>query len=122
MRLWRITREPYQALDGEGAKRNGGRWNSEGVPVVYLSPALSLAALEYLVHIDIEDVPDDLVALEIEVPDHASRETVRPEDLPADWNQHPSEGLGLSVTRQRLEGFYPDGKSSFDVGPRSGGT
>ena len=92
MRLWRITREPYQALDGEGAKRNGGRWNSEGVPVVYLSPALSLAALEYLVHIDIEDVPDDLVALEIEVPDHASRETVRPEDLPADWNQlddHP---------------------------------
>lgn len=41
--------------------------------------------------------------------------------LPADWNQHPPEGVGLSVTRQRLEGFYPDGKSSFDVGPRSGG-
>ncbi len=41
--------------------------------------------------------------------------------LPADWNLAHSEGLGLSVTRQRLNGFYPGGKSSFDVRPRNGG-
>ncbi|HYO82170.1 MAG TPA: histidine kinase [Bryobacteraceae bacterium] len=41
--------------------------------------------------------------------------------LPADWKQRRAEGLGLSVTRQRLEGFYPDGKSFFDVRPREGG-
>lgn len=41
--------------------------------------------------------------------------------LPADWNPQGKEGLGLSVTRQRLEGFYPDGKSSFDIRRRDGG-
>jgi signal transduction histidine kinase len=38
--------------------------------------------------------------------------------LPPDWNERPAEGLGLSVTRQRLEGFFPDGQSSFEL--RSG--
>jgi RES domain-containing protein len=93
MRLWRLPRERYRALDGEGARRYGGRWNSEGIPVVYASSTLSLAALEYLVHVDIEDVPDDLVALEIEVPEGASREEIQPRDLPDDWNrpgQHPA--------------------------------
>lgn len=41
--------------------------------------------------------------------------------LPADWTAETAEGLGLSVTRQRLDGFYPDGKSSFEVRPRNGG-
>lgn len=41
--------------------------------------------------------------------------------LPADWKQRPIEGFGLSVTRERLEGFYPDGRSSFDLRPRDGG-
>ena len=41
--------------------------------------------------------------------------------LPADWKQRSAKGLGLSVTRQRVDGFYPDGRSSFDVRPRNGG-
>ena len=83
MLVWRICRETHQALDGEGSRLHGGRWNSERVSVVYTSSTLALAALEYLVHVDIEDVPDDLVAMAIEVPD----------DLPPDWNQvldHPA--------------------------------
>ena len=35
MLFWRICREGQQELDGEGARLYGGRWNSEGVPVVY---------------------------------------------------------------------------------------
>jgi RES domain-containing protein len=66
--VWRITRAAYQALDGEGARLHGGRWNPEGVPVVYTSTTLSLAALEYLVHVDPEDVPGDLVAMRIRIP------------------------------------------------------
>ncbi|MGH7551630.1 MAG: RES family NAD+ phosphorylase [Longimicrobiales bacterium] len=89
MILWRLTRSAFQQFDGEGARLNGGRWNSEGIAVVYLSSTLSLAALEYLVHVDIEDVPDDLVALEIELPDDVSMEEVLIEDLPADWNKSP---------------------------------
>ena len=83
MLVWRICREAHQALDGEGSRLHGGRWSSERVSVVYTSSTLALAALEYLVHVDIEDVPDDLVAMAIEVPD----------DLPPDWNQvldHPA--------------------------------
>jgi RES domain-containing protein len=85
MILWRLTRAAYPKLDGEGARLHGGRWNSEGVPVVYLSSSLSLAALEYLVHIDIEDAPTDLIALKVELPDTASAEKVEIETLPDDW-------------------------------------
>lgn len=85
MILWRLTRSAFPKLDGEGARLHGGRWNSEGVPVVYLSSSLSLAALEYLVHIDIEDAPTDLVALKVELPDTASAEEIETETLPNDW-------------------------------------
>lgn len=93
MQAWRIAREAYRALDGEGARQAGGRWNSVGVPVVYASSTLSLAALEYLVHIDIEDVPDDLVATRIDVPDEAPSLEVQLDELPRDWyrvEDHPA--------------------------------
>ena len=57
MLAWRLSRAAHQPLDGEGAGPYGGRWSLEGVAVAYLSSSLSLAALEYLVHIEIEDVP-----------------------------------------------------------------
>lgn len=89
MRAWRICREGQRALDGEGARLYGGRWNSEGLPVVYTSSTLALAALEYLVHVDIEDVPDDLVAMSVEIPDDAGAKIVTADDLPGDWNRVP---------------------------------
>lgn len=85
MLSWRITRAAHAALDGAGARRIGGRWNSPGVAVVFTAEHLSLAALEYLVHIDIDDVPDDLVALGIEVPDDAGELHLDAGDLPPDW-------------------------------------
>jgi RES domain-containing protein len=93
MRIWRIARRNFQKLDGEGARLHGGRWSPEGTPVVYASSTLALAALEYLVNVDIEDVPDDLVALEVEVPDDTSTEETHVSDLPRGWNQveeHPA--------------------------------
>ncbi len=93
MLVWRIAREEYKALDGEGARLNGGRWNSEGIPVVYASASLSLAGLEYLVHVDPEDVPGDLVAMKIEVPDDVALEQVEIDSLPKDWQviaEHPA--------------------------------
>ncbi len=89
MLVYRICRRPFRALDGEGARLWGGRWNSAGRPVVYASSTLSLAALEYLVHLDPADAPDDLVALTIEVPDDAPAELVDAESLPAGWAQQP---------------------------------
>lgn len=69
MRLWRLQRGAYPALDGEGARRHGGRWNTKGRAVAYCSTHLSLAILELLVHTDPDLVPGDLTLFEIEVPD-----------------------------------------------------
>jgi RES domain-containing protein len=87
MYVWRIARGVYDPLDGEGARLYGGRWNPVGIPVAYTSAHLSLAVLEQLVHVDPEDLPEDLVAFEIEVPDDLLVETVSADDLPAGWNE-----------------------------------
>lgn len=79
-------------LDGDGARLYGGRWNSPGVPLVYCAPALSLAALEVLVHLPPEmrrpgqlpalaavelDVPDALVVTADDLPDPADLRATR---------------------------------------------
>ena len=76
MKRWRICRGGSRRLDGEGARLYGGRWNSEGVPVVCLSTSLALAAMEYLVHVDIGTAPSDLICVEVDVPDEVSREQI----------------------------------------------
>lgn len=87
MFVYRICRAPYTSLDGEGAKLYGGRWNSPGQPAIYTSHHLSLAALEYLVHVDFDNLPLDLVWLKIEIPDSATlehfRATVAPKERDA---------------------------------------
>ena len=89
MFLWRLTREPHAALDGEGARLYGARWNSKGTAAVYAASHLSLAALEYLVHIDPEDTPDDLVALRLDVPGEANELACKPAALPGGWRDTP---------------------------------
>lgn len=69
MIVYRITRSAHQEIDAEGARRSGGRWNSPGTLAVYASSTRALAVLEYLVHIDVEEVPDDIVLLSLEVQD-----------------------------------------------------
>jgi len=90
MRVWRIARECFDPLDGEGARLVGGRWNSAGRPLVYTSQTASLAMLEVLVWVDPNDVPDDLRLFEIEVPDAASVERINPAVLPDDWTERGS--------------------------------
>jgi len=54
-RLWRIaTQGPTWRADdlsGQGAANDPGRWNSQGMPVVYTSTSIALACLETVVHI-----------------------------------------------------------------------
>ena len=56
---WRITKAKHAAtaFDGEGAKLEGGRWNSPGLPVVYVAENAALAAIEMLVHLDPSILP-----------------------------------------------------------------
>jgi RES domain-containing protein len=69
---------------------HSGRWHDAGLPVVYTSSTLSLAALEILVHVDIDLVPDDLVSIEIEAPDQLQVEELTEPDLPRGWFRTPA--------------------------------
>lgn len=90
MRAYRLCRVAYPALDGEGARLYGGRWNAPGRVVIYTSATLALAALEYLVHVDPGDVPADLTALTIDVPDDVVGAAVAVAALPGGWERMPA--------------------------------
>jgi RES domain-containing protein len=73
------------AMDGEGARKMGGRWNTPGIPVAYLTESRALAALEILVHTGRAAVNLRWVVIEAEVPARMI-ESVLPEDLPVGWD------------------------------------
>jgi len=87
MRIWRICRAPYaaEAFGGEGARRFGGRWNSRGVPMVYASTSLALAAMELFVHLEPNQQPNDLVAIAAQLPEGEPAERLHPGALPPRW-------------------------------------
>ena len=89
MQVWRICSRKHRRFDGEGARRHGGRWNHTGTSVVYVSGSLSLAALELFVHVDIDTAPNDLVAIQVDIPDTLTIETIKIESLPRDWRRYP---------------------------------
>lgn len=72
MILYRIAKCTYaDDLTGTGARLYGGRWNSEGRPMLYLASSRSLALLEVLVHLSPLIIPDNFCVAEIEVPEHS---------------------------------------------------
>ena len=90
MRVWRIATAAQAACDGEGARRHGSRWTSRGIPAVFTSATLSLAALERFVHTDPDLAPVDLVAIPIDITENVPIESVRLEELSADWRSFPA--------------------------------
>ena len=90
MRVWRIASTAHAACDGEGARRYGSRWTPRGVPAVFTSATLSLAALERFVHCDSDLEPVDLVAIPVDIGQNISIESVRVEDLPPEWRSFPA--------------------------------
>jgi RES domain-containing protein len=91
-RVYRILRKPFarKPLDGEGAYLFGGRWSSPGTRLAYTSEHLSLAMLEYFVHIDPDDPPRGLVLATAEVPSRVSRVSISEKQLPANWRATPA--------------------------------
>jgi RES domain-containing protein len=57
------------------------------MPVVYTSGTLSLAALEYLVHVDSDILPDALVSVRATIPDSLKMEAINTANLPVDWKE-----------------------------------
>ena len=63
MKLWRLTRAPFVALDGAGAAMHGARYAPSGVPVVSLASEAGLAVLVTLRYLpsDLAGIADDYV-------------------------------------------------------------
>ena len=86
MKLWRLTRAPFVALDGAGAMLNGARYAPAGAPVVSLASEAGLAVLVALRYQprDLQGIPDDFVlgwtevdAVPERVPDRDGEDAIR---------------------------------------------
>jgi RES domain-containing protein len=87
---WRIVRAARRqsAFTGEGARVYGGRWNSRGTAVVYVSEHESLAALELFVHLTPLSPNNRYLSFRLQWDDKLT-EYFSVKDLPRDWNAEP---------------------------------
>ncbi|UCD35344.1 MAG: RES family NAD+ phosphorylase [Nitrospiraceae bacterium] len=92
-RAWRIVRKKRlaDAFTGEGARLGGGRWNKAGIPAVYISETLSLAAIELFVHFTRKDLKlgRSLLAIPVEIPATLRQDELSMKELPPDWRTSP---------------------------------
>lgn len=98
MIVFRIGHPKYiNDLSGAGAALQGGRWNSQGLKVVYTAETSSLAILELLTHIrGTEILPYKLI--QISLPDSQIKELFEITDpLPNNWTNSEN---GLLLTRK----------------------
>lgn len=88
MKVWRIASRKYAttAFTGEGAARYPGRWNSTGVPVVYLATSMAVGILEILVHVTDRSYLNAYIAIPVDIPDTLIEKL---DALLEDWQQLP---------------------------------
>ncbi|MCU0375390.1 MAG: RES family NAD+ phosphorylase [Chitinophagaceae bacterium] len=89
MLVYRMVKNKARTLDlsGMGPFLGGGRWNFEGIYAVYTAAYRSLALLETLVHLEEDELPNELYIIAIEVADNAPILTFTIEELPASWRE-----------------------------------
>jgi RES domain-containing protein len=89
---WRIVRAARgnSAFTGEGARVCGGRWNSPGTALIYVSEHESLAALELLVHLMPFPPDDPYLSFRLECEDKLI-ERFPIKNLPANWKVEPPD-------------------------------
>ncbi|TAM98574.1 MAG: RES domain-containing protein [Chitinophagaceae bacterium] len=86
MEVFRIAKNKYiHDLAGTGSRLNGGRWNSKGESVVYMSSYRSLAVLEMIVHVPQKNLTNDYQIATIHIPEKIKVKTLSIEMLPEHW-------------------------------------
>ena len=100
MKLWRLIRAPYVALDGSGPALHGARWTSPGLSVVNFASEPGLAVLIVLRYLprDLNDIDGDYLLGWTET-------SQTPERLAYD--------LDPQVKRQRGDDWLRSGRSLF---------
>ena len=107
MRLYRASNKKYsKSLSGEGAKITGGRWNSVGTSIIYFSESEALCKLEIMVHISLDNIPDNYKMISFDVPDEVVIREINKDELPTKWNSIP-----IRKETQRIgDGFCKENK------------
>ena len=90
LQAWRIVKRRHadRAFDGEGARLYGGRWNSPGVPVVYVAESRALAALEILAGLRSRATLHSYVLIGVRFAEELV-EHLPPASTPEDWRTSP---------------------------------
>ncbi len=76
-------------LSGKGAALRGGRWNSQGVELIYTAENRSLAMAEVAVHFTFATCPSDYVLITIDIPDNCTIDMIDESNLPRNWRSFP---------------------------------
>ena len=88
MILYRISSKVHaRDLSGTGASLFGGRWNSKGVPMLYTSESLSLAALEVIANLSGDKLNKNLYCVEIDFPNNLTIDEIKV--LQKGWSTYP---------------------------------
>ena len=88
MIAYRICNSLYEDdLSGTGAKLVGGRWNSPGIPILYLSEHISLSVLEMLVNNHFQDFGISLSLLTISLPEKQDIAVIKTGKLKEMWQE-----------------------------------
>jgi RES domain-containing protein len=108
---WRLDQDAHASTwdSGEGAFRQGGRWNSRGRRAVYCSLDPSTAILEVAVHKTfrvLDTVPHMLTAFTVQNP--AAVHVVWPDDVPnPNWLRPGMPGAGQQQYGDALLAAHP---------------
>jgi RES domain-containing protein len=101
--VWRIGTDTadYEAddLNGIGAEKAGGRWNTKGNAVVYCATTIALACLETVVHMDDSALPLNRYLVQIQIPLAVwKRRTIWTKDTcPVGWDALPQGRVSLRL-------------------------
>jgi RES domain-containing protein len=95
---WRIVRAARvsTAFTGEGARVYGGRWNSRGTTIIYVSEHESLAALELLVHLTPLPPHGRYLSFRLEWNDKLT-DHFPVKNLPPHWNAEPPDSRTMQI-------------------------
>ena len=90
--VFRILKSKYAAtpFDGEGAYRFGGRWNQRGTRVIYAAGSLALAALEMLVHLNVDEMLSKYSFAAAIIPSELVLPVAAFRQLPPHWSASPA--------------------------------
>jgi len=107
MEVFRITKAKYaKELSGIGAAKNGARWNSKGVEMIYTASNRSLAMADVAVGLNVGATKIKFCMMTIYIPSHAPVQTLNRNSLPENWNAIPA----VETTKLIGDRFISEGK------------